>query len=52
MINKFLEMDVDKNGILDREEVKQILLMSGEEVTKELVETIFDILDGNDDGHI
>ena len=45
-------MDDDEDGVLDRAELRQLLINSGEEVTKELVESIFEVLDSDSKGHI
>ena len=45
-------MDVNKDGTLDRKEMKKLLIMSGEEVTRELIESIFDIVDEDKSGTI
>ena len=45
-------MDTNKDGILNRNELKNLLLFSGEEVTREIVEIIFSIIDIDNSGTI
>ena len=45
-------MDANKDGTLDRDELKQLLIMSGEEVTREKTELIYTIIDEDNSGKI
>ena len=45
-------MDDNKDGTLDRKELKKLLIMSGEEVTREIIEMIFNIVDLDRSGTI
>ena len=45
-------MDTNKDGILDRNELKNLLIVSGEEVTRELTEIIFSMIDRDNSGTI
>ena len=45
-------MDADNSGSLERPEMKILLTRSGEEVTKELIDEIFSMLDQDGSGSI
>jgi len=45
-------LDADNSGSLERPEMKILLTRSGEEVTKELIDEIFSMLDQDGSGSI
>ena len=48
----FNELDVNKNGTLDKKELKKLLILSGEEITNELLDEIFELFDSDENGRI